>query len=121
MANENETPITLSLEKLKCTVEIGDAVCKFFMRRAAEFRQITRARNPVMTARVDDEAVMAARGQFLAKGKQRREVKVHGHAVNQYQCDIRFLVRRQQRAMQPFVVGGFEGANLGSIVHELEI
>jgi hypothetical protein len=72
-----------------------------------------------MAARIDDEAVMAMLRQFLAEVEQRRQVKIHRDTVDEDQRSIRFLVRRrQQRAMQPFVVRGFETVDLGLVVHK---
>ena len=70
-----------------------------------------------MTAGIDDKAVMAALAEFLAEVEQRRQVKIHRHAVDKDQRRVRFLIRRrQQRTVQPFVVSGCECENLGLVV-----
>jgi len=90
----------MPLEKLDRAVEIGDAIVEILISRAAELGQIPRPRDPIMAARVDDEAVMPMFAQLLAEVKQRRQVKIHRHAVDEDQRSIRFLIRRrQQRAV----------------------
>ena len=71
-----------------------------------------------MAARVDDETMMAARRQLLAKGKQRRQIKIHRHAVDENQRRVGLLVRwREYRAVQSFVVNGSKGVDFGVVVH----
>ncbi len=118
VADQNKAPIALPFEKINRTVEVRETVFEIFVSRTAEFRQISRPRNPIMAAGVDDEAVMPTFAQLLAEGKQWRQVKIHRHTMNQDQRGVRFFVsRREQRAVEPFVVSGFESVDLGLVVH----
>ena len=69
VADENEPPVVVLFQEFDCAVKIGNAVIKVFIGGAAELGQVSRARNPIMAARVDDEAVMAALAEFLAEVK----------------------------------------------------
>ena len=107
------------LEKVDGCVEIGDAVLEILIRCAAEFLQISRARDPIMPARVDDKTMITALCQCLAEVEQRRQIKIHRHAMDENQAEIGYAARRRkQRTVQPFVVGGFESVDLGVVVHK---
>ena len=110
----------MPLEKFDGTVEILDAVVEILIGGAAEFGQIAGTRDPVMAARIDDKTVVATSSQFLAKVKQRRQVEVHGYAMDQNERDVRFVIRRgEQCAVQPLIVGGSETVDCGLKVHNI--
>ena len=88
MSDENEATVTALYEKLQRAVEIGKTVFKILVRRAAELRQIAGARNPVVAAGVDDEAVKVSPGELLAENRQRRQVKIHRDAMHEQERQI---------------------------------
>ena len=90
-------------------VEVLGAVFEGFISRAAELGEIAGARNPIMAARVDDETVIAAVRQSLSDRRQRRQIEIHRHAVDEQEREVRFaLGRREQQAVQRLFVAGFE-------------
>ena len=72
-----------------------------------------------MPACVDDETMVAALCQFLPKYRKRRQIKIHGHAVNEHQSKIRWLVWwRKEQAVKPLCIGGLESTELGLNAHK---
>ena len=122
MADQNEAPVASRDQALQRAVEILGAVFKSLVSCAAKLRQIAGPRNPIMTARVDDERVIAMFGESLSEGRQRRQIKIHCHAVHEQERKIRLKIpRRKQQAVQRFFVAGFETEQLGFDGHRIEV
>ena len=88
VADQNKPTIVPLLQVLKRPIEIGQTVSKVFVGGATEFSEISGPRNPVVAARVDDEAVKTAAGEFVAQREKRRQVEIHRDAVHEEQGEI---------------------------------
>src|SRR5688572_3995319 len=110
MADEDETLVALFVEFVERAIVIFFAVLELFVGRAAEIEEVAAgAVDPIVTASVDDEAMITLFGEGLSESRQRRQIKIHRDAVHEQQSEIGpLLARRKQQAVQSFVIAGFE-------------
>ncbi len=110
MADEDEALVALIAEYVQRAIVVFFAVLELFVGRAAEVKEVAAgAVDPIVTAGIDDEAMITLFREGLTESRQRRQIKIHRHAVHEQQSEIGLaLARRKQQAMQSFVVAGFE-------------
>jgi hypothetical protein len=64
-----------------------------------------------MTAGINHKAMVAALRQLLPENRQRRQIEIHGYAVDEEQCKIgEFTGWREEETVESLAVGGFESA-----------
>ena len=110
MADEDEAPVAEIAEAFQRSVDVFGAVLELFVSRAAEIEEIgAGAVDPVVTAGVDDKTMSALLRERLSESGQRRQIKIHGDAMHEQQSKIGVaMARREQQAVQRFVVAGGE-------------
>src|SRR5688572_16852734 len=110
MADEDETLVALLVEYVERTIVVFFAILELFVGRAAEIEEVAAgAVDPIVTAGIDDEAMITLFREGLSESRQRRQIKIHRDAVHEQQSQVGpLLARRKQQAVQSFVIAGFE-------------
>ncbi len=82
MADEDETLVALFVEFVERAIVIFFAVLELFVGRAAEVKEVAAGTvDPIVTAGIDDEAMITLFREGLTESRQGRQIKVHRHAV----------------------------------------